>query len=219
MSLIDPSSRWWNRGSTRRGAAYLCWTVAVLSAGFGAWDLGGAVGSTPAALSLIASTVSIPLLILGVFLYQFGVDSEEFEGRSLFMPLVGYFIALGAGMTGGQWQRAGDLSILGLVFVIAGVVALLSTEVIARKVRDGARLRARVQRSGVLAEGRVTRTHRYSLNYQDVTRVTIRFTDSAGQTRWTSQTVSGNLKTGDAVRLKYSQADLGRRSAVVIIGR
>lgn len=219
MSLIDPSSRWWNRGSTRRGAAYLCWTVAILSTGFGAWDMGGAVGSTPAALSLIASTVSIPLLILGGFLYQFGVDSEDFDGRAVFLPLAAYFVAWGIGMAGGQWEREGSLSWLGLIFAIAGVIALLSAEVIVRKARDGAHLRARVQRSGVLAEGRVTRTHRYSLNYQDVTRVTIRFTDSAGQTRWTSQTVSGNLKTGDTVRLKYSQADLGRRSAVVIIGR
>ncbi len=219
MSLIDPSSRWWNRGSTRRGAAYLCWVVAVLFAAFGAWDLGAAVGSPPSVSSIIASTVSIPLLILGGFLYQFGVDSEDVDGRTVFMPLAAYFVALGIGMTGGQWQREASLSWLGLVFAIAGVVALLSAEVLVRKARDGARLRARVERSGTIAEGRVTRTHRFSLNYQDVTRVTIRFTDAQGQTRWISQTVSGSLKTGDAVRLKYSQADLGRRSAVIVIGR
>jgi len=220
MSLTDPTTRWWNRDSTRRAAAYVCWIVGIGLAFYSSWTLWGTAGtlasSTPTWVTVACAMLPIPLLIAGAFLYQFSIDSDQSSGRALTFPLALYFIAIGLGGLFGQADGNVALVVMNTLFIAGGAIAIVVAEFATRRSTSNAQLRDRVERSGVTTRGRVTRARSYSLNYQNVTRVTVEFTDTDGQKRWASQTVGGEVRTGTLLNVRYSPSDLGRKAAVVI---
>lgn len=219
MSLIDPTTRWWNRDSTRRVAAYTCWIVGTGLALYSSWTLWGTVdGSAPTWLIIACAMLPIPLLIAGAFLYQFSIESDEPSGRALTFPLAAYFIAIGLGGLLGNQERQTTLIVMNTIFVAGGVIAIIGAEFATRRIASNAQLRKRVEHNGVTARGRVTRARSYSLNYQNVTRVTVEFTDTEGRKRWASQTVGGEVRTGALLEIRYSPSDLDRKAAVIISG-
>jgi len=220
MSLTDPTTRWWNRDSTRRAAAYVCWIVGIGLALYSSWTLWGTSGtfdgSAPTWFVIVSAILPIPLLIAGVFLYLFSVESDQPSGRALSFPLAAYFIAIGLGGLFGQAERTITLVVMNAIFVVGGVIAMVVAEVATRRGVSNAQLRDRVERSGVTTRGRVTRARSYFLNHHAVTRVTVEFTDTDGQRRWASQTVAGEVRTGSMLNVRYSPSDLSRKAAVVI---
>jgi hypothetical protein len=158
-------------------------------------------------------------LLLGCFLYAFSQDSNEFNSRALFIPLAAIFVAYGVGAVAGQHTLDGTWSAVGIIFILCGAIAIAATELIVRKVDSDEQLHNRVERLGVSTNGRVTRVRSYSLNHQAVTHVTVKFTDSTGQTRWASTTVEGTVGKGAMLRVKYSSPDLGRNAAVIVSRR
>ncbi|MBA0053357.1 hypothetical protein E0L36_21505 [Streptomyces sp. AJS327] len=104
----------------------------------------------------------------------------------------------------------------GIGIAVLGVLGVVLVEwPHARSVRRGD-LERRVDRSGVATTGAVTRARGYSRNYRTVTRITVRFADTEGRESWASDTLAGELTTGQRVNVRYLPDELGRRGAVVL---
>lgn len=223
MSLINPDSRWWRTNRTRGFAAYLLIVAGLAACFVGSWGMLG-IGTphatwVPQGVSVVCLMAPIPLILAGAFMYAFGVDDSASTPRLIGWALPLYFIVNGIGSILGV-RQAGIAWSAGLLvfplFIVGGVVAIGVMELVRRRSRAAARLRARVARDGVTARGVVTRAKSYSVNYSPVTRVTVRFTDTTGQTRWARQTIAGNVTEGATVTVRYSPEDLGRRAAVTV---
>lgn len=219
MSLINPESRWWNRDSTRRCAAYLLWTTSIALALIGAWSMMLQDDSPlPEWIGILGAILPIPLLIGGSFLLSFGTV-DGFDGRKFVWVMALYFIAIGIGSLVGDAMSehpVGGSSAVFIVFIVGGVVAVLASEGWRLRSRRIDALRATVHRSGTVTSGVVTRARHYSLNYRPVTRVTAQFSDGEGSTRWSTASVDGTVNKGESVRVQYSQKHLGRRGAVIL---
>lgn len=217
MSLVAPDTRWWNRSAIRRIGARVCWIVAVGGAFLGSWSLfAGGDALMPFTLGMVGVFAAIPLIVLGMFLFLLSTNDEAFEPRSIFTPLAAYFVANGAGGAIGQHQLDGKLPVLSIIFVLAGLAAIGLVEVFRRRSRSDQQLRSAVERDGAETTGHVTRARSYSIDYRQVTRVTVKFIDAAGRELWTSQSVPGVLTVGAQVRVRYSPSELGRRAAMAI---
>lgn len=222
MSLTNPDTRWWRTNTTRRTIAYLCIVLGILGAFVGSWRVLGLEAAlenpTPDAVGLIGIFASIPLIVGGGLLYGFGVDDAS-QSRLVLWSLPLYFIATGSGLLLGSTQSSspvGTLRVMSTVFLVGGIVAIVVIEIVRRRSRAAAQVRARVDQRGVTTRGVVTRAMSYTLNYQPVTRVTVRFADQNGQTRWTKQRLHGNVAEGTQVTVRYSPEDLGRKGAVLV---
>ncbi|WP_143132811.1 hypothetical protein [Brucella cytisi] len=223
-SLIDPDTRWWRKNRTRRIAAYLCIALGIVAGFVGSWGMFG-MGMdddavwVPQGVALAGIITSIPLIVGGSLIYGFGVDEEGPTSRMVIWSLPVYFIANGTGSILGAYQAFGGLDVghaIFVIFIVGGIVAVLLIEVLRRRSHLASRLRERVERSGVTTSGIVTRAKSYSLNYRPVTRVTVRFTDTNGQPRWASQTVSGNISKGSQLKVRYLPGELSRKAAVTV---
>lgn len=219
MSRVDPQSRWWNKDSTRKIAAYVCWIVAILFAFVGMWSMMLGEGSPlPLGVGLLGSFLPIPMLIGGTFLLAFGTE-KELDTRFIVWPLALYFVASGIGaLVGSAMSPRGfeTANLWFLLFILGGIVTILIFETVRLRSSQKTDLQSRVRRSGATTSGVVTRARSYSVNYQPVTKVTVRFADTEGRTRWTSTTMPGNVSTGERMRVQYLQDDPGRRGAVVL---
>jgi len=222
MSMTDPDARWWNTNRTRRRAAYVLVALGIVAAFLGGAGMSG-LGSTesfwmPEAVIIVCLFAAIPLLVGGTLLQAFGVDDKQQNARVLSWGLPLYFVAMGAGSLIGVSRLPyglGGAEVVFVLFIVGGAGAIAGIEIWRRRSLRTARVQRRAK-SGVNAMGTVTRAKSYSVNYQAVTRVTVRFTDTDGRPRWTKQTVAGNIRKGARVQVQYSPADLGRRGAVVV---
>lgn len=109
MSLIDPSTRWWNRYGVRRTAAWVCWTAAVVLALIGGWAVTGALGDAGASAAWVVPvvyTLGLLLLLGGTFLWLFGREIEHFEPRPMLMPIVALLGAQGSARSRTPSSRA-----------------------------------------------------------------------------------------------------------------
>lgn len=224
MSLIDPSTHWWNRGGPRRIAAGVCWVVSIALSLVAGWATTGALGpsgadAAPAWLIPIAATTSLLLLLAGVFLWIVGGRFDEFDPRVVFMPLAATFVAQGVGETIHAVTKGVRPQTVSIVFMIVGAVALVVTHLIARALVSHRALQARVEHAGVVTTGRVTRTLGYFIDHSPVTRVVVEFTDTDGRTRWITKTVGGRLQNGAPLTVRYLPDELGRRAAVTVSRR
>lgn len=212
MSLIDPSTRWWNRAGARRTAAFVAWSASLAAAAIAGWAVAFAAtptdGGVPEWLLITCCIVPIPLLLLGAFLYFLGDDSGDFEPRSVFMPLAGYFLVFGIGAIGGQISVGAGPSVIWIIFAGVGLIAVFVIESVSRLLSRNRELRDRVERAGVTVSGVVTRAKGYSAGHSPVTRVTVAFTDTAGRHRWAGQTVNGTVQVGERVIVRYLPADV-----------
>ncbi|MGY5765405.1 hypothetical protein ACXET9_09395 [Brachybacterium sp. DNPG3] len=243
MSLVDPDSRWWRSNLVR---SMLAQTMAIIGVALaylgnatmlGQWqslgigDLGlGHLGETivraVGILGLVGLFVSIPLVVGGTLLHGFLVDGDGPQPVLLRWSLPGYFIASGLGQLTGAILTAlspsayggGQVTmyIMAVVFCVGGVVAIIVMERVRARSAATAHASARTKKQGVTARGTVTRAKSYTRNEVAVTRVTVRFTDGDGQTRYHRETLLGNLSVGRPVTVRYSPVDLGRRGAVII---
>ncbi len=217
MSLIDPSTRWWNRNGTRRAAAAVCWVVAIGGTLIGTWAVWiGETAPVPQPVALAVLIAAIPLLVAGSFLYKFGSVASDQDARFVLLPLALYFVALGIGGGIGQWQATDETPWMSIVFVIGGVGLIVGSMVAGPILRRNAELRARVERQGIKAQGVVTRATEYSRDHHPVTRVTVTFTDRDGAARWASDTLAGSVPLGARVSVRYSPSDLHRKAGVLI---
>ncbi|MDV3130352.1 hypothetical protein M1247_35985 [Mycobacterium sp. 21AC1] len=226
MSLIDPDTRWWRANRTRGVAAHVLMTLGIVGGFVGSWGMVG-VGTdnaiwVPQGVAIACIFVAIPLLVGGGLLHAFGVDDDTGSSRVVAWALPLYFVATGTGSILGVYQ-SGMAWNLGFVvfpvFVAGGIIAIVVIELVRRRSRAAAQLRDRVERSGVTTRGTVTRARSYSVNYANVTRVTVRFTDASGQTRWTRQRIPGKVTKGSQLRVRYSPDDLHQKAAVVVSRR
>ncbi|WP_132827670.1 DUF3592 domain-containing protein [Mycobacteroides abscessus] len=165
--------------------------------------------------------MAIPLLAGGSLLHAFGVDGDTRSSRFVVWSLPLYFVANGAGSILGEYQSGMSWNpgfAVFPMFVAGGIIAIVVIELVRRHSRASATLRSRVERGGVTARGTVTRARTYSVNYATVTRVTVQFTDTTGQTRWTRQRIPGQVTKGTRLKVRYSPDDLDRKDAVVVSG-
>lgn len=217
MSLIDPSTRWWNRGGIRIAAAVVCWAISIGGTLVGSWSMWiGDAAVVPTSVPFVLFIASIPLLIAGSFLYRFGSAASDQDARFIFVPMALYFVALGIGGGIGQWQSSADVPWMSIVFVVGGAGLFVGSVISGPIVRRNAELRARVERQGVKAQGVVTRATEYSRNYRHVTRVTVTFTDRDGAARWSSVTLSGSVPVGSQVSVRYLPSELHRKAGVLV---
>lgn len=223
MSLVDPDTRWWRKSRTRSIAAHVLTTLGIVGGFVGSWGMPGMGADdgtwVPQGVALACVFVGIPLLVGGGLLHAFGVDDDTQKSRFVLWSLPLYFIASGTGAILGVYQA--DMAwnegfVVFPVFVAGGIAAIVVIELVRRRSQVATHLRTRVERSGVTTCGTVTRARTYSVNYDTVTRVTVRFTDIAGQTRWTRQAVSGEVTKGSQLKVRYSPDDLDRKAAVVV---
>ncbi|MBM7367788.1 hypothetical protein [Gordonia hydrophobica] len=222
MSLVNPESRWWNRDSTRRISGCLFYIVSVVLAFVGSVSM-GMQGTSPLPLwaSLVGNFLPIPLIVLGTFLVSFGTVGG-FDSRLFVWAMAMYFIAIGTGSLIGGTQASnpssGDVvtAVMFGLMIGGGVAAILIYEALRLRSTRKAALRAIVERDGTVVNGVVTRARPYSVNYQQVTRVTVQFTDAEGQTRWSSASIGGAVSKGQSVKVTFSQQHLGRRGAVIL---
>lgn len=218
MSLIDPSTRWWNRNRPRRTAAWVCWIVATAGFLAGGWSvdgLGASSSDDPAWLVAIFP-ISFLLLLGGIFLHVLGDDSEDWDPRVVFFPTAALFVAIGVGAIARALSDGTDPDGTSVAFAAVGVVSLVAVELLSRRLIRNRALRAKVERSGVTTTGQVTRARGYQADYTPVTRVTVKFDDHQGRTHWVSQTIGGSRKVGDRVTVRYSPDDLHRKAGVVV---
>lgn len=226
MSLVDPDTRWWRTNRTRSITAHLLATLGVVAGFVGSWGMLGmgtdGASQVPQGVALACIFAGIPLLVGGGLLQAFGVDGSTGGPRNMAWSLPLYFIASGAGSILGIYQ-AGMAWNAGFVvfplFIAGGIIAIVVIELVRRRSRTAAQLRDRVGRSGVTTSGTVTRARPYSVNYRSVTRVTVRFTDIAGQTRWARQSVPGEVSKGANLKVRYSPNELDRKAGVVVSRR
>lgn len=218
MSLVDPQSRWWNRDSTRRVMACVCVVLAIVIAAVSMGNLlAGEASPLPGWVSF-GAILSLPLLLGGTFLIAFGTP-DEVDSRLIVWPLGGLFIALGGGAVVGAWFSPRGLEWWHLEFVAfaaGGAIAIIVSIALRRCAKRNDALRKRVERSGVTTTGVVTRARSYSLDYQSVTKVTVRFTDADGNTRWASDTIAGEASAGQRMRVQYAPDQIGRRAGVIL---
>ncbi|WP_181276358.1 hypothetical protein [Brevibacterium oceani] len=222
MSLVDPGTLWWNKYGIRRAGAWACWVLAVVAAFVGSWItwVGDATPlPLPMWVELTGSIIPLPLLLLGEFLWIIGTGRGDFDIRAIFMPIAAYFAALGLGGVLGRYQSSEQIEVTYAVFALGGLLALVIIEILVRRHRSAEALRTWVERNGTVTTGRVTRARTYSSNYRPMTRVTVKFVDSEARERWASQSVPGEFSTNSRLQVRYSQADLGRRAAVLITRR
>ncbi|MFC0672989.1 hypothetical protein [Brachybacterium hainanense] len=223
MSLIDPGTRWWNRDRVRRGAAVLCWALADVLAFAGTWGgLAGQASPLPLWFSLMGSFLPIPMIVGAMFLFTSGIaEPARADARIIVIPLSAYFIATGLGSLLGGWMSPQGLSgmhAVFVVFVLGGILAIVLAQVLRRRARRAQAVREHVERSGIVTTGVITRARGMSVNYQEVTRVIVRFTDAEGRSRWARARVAGTVQEGRRVRLKYAPEHLGSRAGVVLLG-
>ncbi|MFF2654048.1 hypothetical protein [Streptomyces sp. NPDC058045] len=229
MSLVDPASRWWNRDANRRGAAYTCWTVAVLLALVGMWStMAAGVSPLPMWFGVASAVLPIPLLLGGMFLIGFAsAHRDGLDPRYLVVPLASYFIANGTGALLGGYQSEHGLEgghAVFAVFLAGGIAAIAVSGLLRRHSRARASLRELVGRSGVVTTGVVTRARGSLLNHRPATRVTVKFTDTRGRDRWATDTIAGTVHTGEKLRVHYAPdapdaTDATDRKATAVLSR
>jgi hypothetical protein len=215
MSLHDPSKRIWNRYPVRRSLVWICWTLSAAGA-----FAGGAGLTVPGGWPEVVWIVAFLLALGGGFLNTFGLPPEPFDVRPTFTPIGVLFLATGLGALVGALvtgDAPDDYAEFALYAIVTGGVIIVAMQIVAMVVARRRRIRARA-RVGIAITGVVTRAHSYVMNYQAVTRVTVRFTDRDGRVRWAGQTVSGNVDVGRTLTIRYSAQDLGRRGGVIIDG-
>ncbi len=222
MSLIDPSTRWWNSYRVRGWAARACWVVSMTSCFVIGWSFIAGVGPADETSGWLFSALlplSVLLIIAGAFLHLAsdpGGRSEDWNPRIIFLPIAGSFFFQGAGAVARAVSEGVAVRTFPAVLAAVGLVAAVLVEVISRRVESVRARRGRVARSGITTRGTVTRTRGYSLNESRVSRVTVTFTDAAGRQRWASQTVAGPVRVGARMTVQYLPGELGRRGGVVL---
>ena len=225
MSLIDPSTRWWNRPRVRRNLAWTCWVVLMPAAFAAGWvfgmefDIGYQATFELGGIIAILLVLLVLLLLAGAFLDILSKDSEaDFNFRAISLPLAGMFLFQGLGHLAYNASHGLALDSTAVGFAVVGALGGLGAEIIIRKLQGNEALRQKVRRSGIVTQGTVTGARGYSENYTSVTRVTVSFIDHEQRKRWVSQTVGGTVRVGKKMTVRYSPADLGRRGGVVIDG-
>ena len=225
MTLIDPDTRWWRTNRTRSLLAYLCIGLGLVAGFLGPLaifntDLDDS-SWTPKWLAAGYITVAIPLIIAGTLIYGFGVDGDA-KPRPVTWALPLYFIVTGAGcLIGAHWSGLafGSAQVVFILFIAAGVVCAGAIEARRYRNREARGLRERVERDGVTVNGVVTRAKSYVRGEVPVTRVTVRFTDTDGKSRWVRQTVTGIFEEGARLTVCYLPRDLGHNAGVIVCGR
>lgn len=215
MSLIDPSSHWWNRA--RWLLPWLCFAVSAI-AGFLTPLLLLADDEGAPVWGVIAMTASILVLVAGGFL-------GSNDGKHRAPGVVAYLLAvagslaamcLGSIIAGGLYGMP-DMAALSAVGLVACVLAAAIVLVVARRSRRADQIDARVTRHGIHTTGEVIRTRHWfegQGGQYPRTRTTVRFTDAQGRNRWASRTLDGRLDVGDTVTVTYLPE--GGAKAVVI---
>lgn len=218
MSLVDPESRWWNRDSTRRILASVLFGLSFVTAAVSMAHVMAGEASVLPEWFVFLVIPPLPLLLGGSFLIAFGTP-DEVDSRYVVWPLAGQFIAMGVGAVFGGAVSPGGLEWWHLQFVafaVAGIVAIIVSIPLRRRAQRNEALQQRVARSGVTTTGVVTRARGYSMNYQRVTKVTVKFTDQQGNSRWASDTIAGEATTGQRMQVRYLPDRLRYRAAVSI---
>lgn len=222
MSLVDPSTRCWNRRGIRRAIMWICWGAALIATLTGGWATGISISAphvadqVPGWVWAIAYAGGLVLLLLGELFYFLSTDSEEFNPRAVSTTLAVCFVALGVGQILAQTTAGDSPGFIGVLFAVAGIVAVVIIEWRIRVQDRRRRLQREVEHAGTSAIGTITKTRGYFVDHSPVTRVTVRYADSTGQTRWVSQSVGGTLRKGTRMRVRYSATEPGRKEGITV---
>ena len=223
MSLIDPSTRWWNRWLWT--LPWVCWGLAMLLVFLGSWAIIWSTEGEQQELAIagtVASVVSLLLMIGGGFA---GVDDGKHRkpgGYAFFNVVVGYLLAMSLGFMLAclfldAAPPAASFYVLGVLSLAALVIGVLWR----RRTQRKNALTDSVMRKGIKTTGVVTRARVWHVGQGGATtpasRVTVKFTDKAGAARWSSHTVHGaELRVGAQVRVTYVQDLLDKNCGVVV---
>ncbi|WP_430825437.1 hypothetical protein [Brevundimonas diminuta] len=226
MSMIDPTSPWWNRPSLRRQFGWVCWSAAVVTAFITGWS--GAQGAIPGDvdfLSLqdasgIGLSIGIGLLLAGGPAYASGVWADEGPPiRIFYVPLIAFFISLGLGGLSSALIHDRPAEPEALIALYSAGLCLLITEGVHRRRRRIALHMYEVMRDGVRTEGRITGVDRFRINEEAMSRVTVAFNDQCGRQRLARDVISGHLVIGQKVDIRYLPSRVDRPHGVIIARR
>lgn len=227
MSLINPSSRWWNRPRPRKTAAWTCVAVGALLIFVASWffslELAGVASGSgsgagaPAQVGISAGLLGFGLIMGGVFVRAFGPGSDDMGAREIGHPIALVFVAMGAGSVSSSLYAGFRPDVVSIVFLIGGLIAVVVIEVFVRRVSGRRRLEAEVLRRGISVESVVTSVWNYNENYVAVTRVTMRFVDNEGRPRWHKATMTGKVREGERIGVRYLPGAVNKRGGVMVM--
>lgn len=220
MTMIDPQSRWWNNDSVRWALGLTLIFLSFVCTFFGMCQVLSEGALALPTWFMILAIVSLPVLLAGTFTIAFGTaDSEKKDEKLWPGPLAYYFIFLGSGALVGGYFSPHGLQLMHIqfaLFIVGGVATNLIASLWRRRSREAQQIQTRLEREGVTATGTITRCRSYSVNYSTMTKVTVKFTDSEGNNRWVSESIYGDAKVGQRMKVRYLQSELGRKGSVEI---
>ncbi len=208
MSLTDPTARPWNRQVLRLRAAWACWAlggIAVVLLGITAASQidGDQFVVVSARADVMIGLGGIGLIGIGIVLAILSASHDDFSPWWIVVPISVLLGALGVGDLAQGLLRGAGIRGSALGFLVPAVAAPVVTTVLVRRHR---RLTARSQTvisQGRLAGGRIVSARSYALNHVDVTKVTVRFSDERGRSRFVTGTIAGRHRIGDPIKVRH----------------
>ncbi|WP_221855847.1 DUF3592 domain-containing protein [Microbacterium marinilacus] len=238
MSTVDPELRWWRNARTLRVVAIVLWCAVFATSLVTGWSnalylaggrwvewagaewLVGVEGVTePVARIAEASTLVVvwPVLIAAV------VDGyarhRRGGGEAWCLPLAFGWPLLGLGLGSLAAVASGPVAwpLPALLAAVGGMV--LAIHPVARRVLAARAARQDWTRAhGVVAQAVVTKVDVETIAGIDRWRVTLRYDDRAGQTRWHRSSIAFQERVaprvGDRYEVRYDPEHPGRRASI-----
>ncbi len=221
MSLVNPSSRWWNRPRPRKTVAWCCMAVGGLLVFVASWifslELEGVASGASVGVGVGTGLLGFALVMVGMFGRALGPGSDDMDAREIGNPIALLFVAMGAGAVAASISVGSAPRVDSVVFLAAGLIAVAVIEVFVRRGSGKRRLEAETLRRGISVESVVTNVWNYNENYLTVTRVTMRFVDREGRQRWHKTTMSGKVTVGERIGLRYLPGSESKRGGVMVM--
>jgi hypothetical protein len=238
MSTVDPDQRWWRSAPVLRGVAVALWVVVFVAAFVTGWSnalyLAGSEWTHWAGASWLTGTEGVPeavartaeasmIVIMWPVLIAGFVDGyARHRGGGgeawALVPAFGWTL-LGLGTGSFLATLSGPVSwALPATLTAAGILTLLIKPVSIRLRSRHAGLQAWARSQGALAIATVTKVEIETVNDVPRWKVTLKYDDQHGQSRWHRATLPTgeqvNPRLGDSYEVRYDPARPGRRSSI-----
>lgn len=216
MSLHDPAQRPWRNPAGARAFTYGGWAVAAAAASAQGWfvsDLAAKRGLLWTITFFAALGLCVGAMLLDAKLARSRDTSEATAVARMFGAMTG---GTGLGMLADPESAQPITSAL---LLLSGLALFFGPLLVSTGRRQRERRHAALRRTGAAATAVITDVHTFYRGGENVYphyRVTLKFTDREGRTRWHKETAppeitSGDVRQGRTLPLHYDPARHGRR--------